>query len=56
MTIFHEPLPSGELGAVRICAFTLVILGAASLARQQRGVPSAADGPAGDPGRVAFGS
>ena len=37
MTIFHEPLPSGALGAVRICAFALVIVGAALLARQQRG-------------------
>ena len=54
MTIFHEPLPSGELGAVRICAFTLVILGAALLARQQRGVPHAVEGTAGDPGRVAL--
>jgi hypothetical protein len=42
MTIFNEPLPSGALGAVRICAFTLVIVGAVSLARQQRtGVPAA---------------
>ena len=55
MTIFHEPLPSGALGAVRICAFALVIVGAASLARQQRGVP-AADGAVGERGHVAFGS
>jgi hypothetical protein len=31
-----------------------VILGAASLARQQRGVPSAADAATGEPGRMAF--
>ncbi len=36
MTIFDEPLPAGALGAVRICAFTLVILGAVSLARHQK--------------------
>jgi hypothetical protein len=53
MTIFHEPLPSGGLGAVRICAFTLVILGAALLARQQRGMPAAGEAT-GEPGRVAF--
>jgi hypothetical protein len=44
MTIFDEPLPSGALGAVRICAFTLVIVGAVLLARQQRtGVPATED-------------
>jgi hypothetical protein len=44
MTIFAEPLPSGALGAVRICAFTLVIFGAVSLARQQRtGAPASED-------------
>ena len=37
MTIFHEPLPSGALGAVRICSFALVIVGAVSLARHQKG-------------------
>ena len=36
MTIFDEPLPDGALGAVRVCAFSLVIVGAALLARQQR--------------------
>jgi hypothetical protein len=44
MTIFAEPLPSGALGAVRICAFALVIVGAVSLARQQRtGAPATED-------------
>ena len=37
MTIFEEPLPSGTLGALRIAAFALVILGAVALARHQRG-------------------
>jgi hypothetical protein len=42
MTIFHEPLPSGWLGAVRISAFALVIFGAVSLARHQKGASAAA--------------
>jgi hypothetical protein len=54
MTIFHEPLPSGGLGAIRICAFTLVIVGAALLARQQRGAPAVVEGAAGGTGRVAL--
>jgi hypothetical protein len=40
MTIFDEPLPGGALGAVRVCAFSLVIVGAALLARQQRVAPT----------------
>ena len=48
MTIFAEPLPSGALGAVRICAFTLVIAGAVSLARQQRTGAPATDDPRDD--------
>jgi hypothetical protein len=34
MTIFHEPLPSGPFGVVRVCAFITVILSAVLLARQ----------------------
>jgi drug/metabolite transporter (DMT)-like permease len=37
MTIFHEPLPSGMLGALRVAAFALVVAGAVALARRQRG-------------------
>lgn len=37
MTIFHEPLPSGMLGVLRITAFALVVAGAVALARHQRG-------------------
>ncbi len=37
MTIFHEPLPSGMLGTLRIAAFGLVVAGAVALARRQRG-------------------
>ena len=42
MTIYDEPLPEGALGAVRVCAFSLVIVGAALLARQQRVAGTAA--------------
>jgi hypothetical protein len=41
MTIFDEPLPSGLLGAARIAAFVLVILGAVALARHQKGAAAA---------------
>jgi hypothetical protein len=44
MTIFHEPLPSGGLGVLRISAFALVVVGGVALARHQRGT-SAAAGP-----------
>jgi hypothetical protein len=50
MTIFDEPLPGGALGPVRICSFALVIVGAVSLARHQKGASAAArerlEGPA----------
>ena len=41
MTIFHEPLPSGKLGALRIAAFALVVVGGVALARHQRGTSAA---------------
>lgn len=34
MTIFHEPLPGGWLGAVRVAAFAAVVAGAVTLARR----------------------
>lgn len=43
MTIFHEPLPSGALGGVRIAAFGLVVAGAVALARPQKGAAAGAD-------------
>jgi hypothetical protein len=42
MSIFHEPLPDGWLGAVRIASFALVVVGAVSLARHQKGASAAA--------------
>jgi hypothetical protein len=45
MTIFHEPMPSGMLGVLRVAAFALVVTGAVALARHQRGgVPAPATG------------
>jgi hypothetical protein len=35
MAVFHDPLPSGALGAARIIAFTVVVVGAALLTRPQ---------------------
>jgi hypothetical protein len=35
LTLFHEGLPSGALGALRILAFACVVLGAATLARPE---------------------
>jgi hypothetical protein len=32
MVLFHEPLPSGVIGAVRVAAFAAVIVGAVLLA------------------------
>jgi len=32
MVLFHEPLPSGWIGAVRVAAFTAVVAGAVLLA------------------------
>ncbi len=42
MTIFNEPLPSGWLGGVRVASFALVVIGAVSLARHQKGASAAA--------------
>ena len=42
MTIFHEPLPVGWLAPLRIASFVLIILGAVSLARHQKGASAAA--------------
>jgi hypothetical protein len=42
MTIFNEPLPGGWLGAVRIASFALVVFGAVSLARHQKGAAAVA--------------
>jgi hypothetical protein len=36
MTLFAEPLPHGALGAVRVAAFALVVVGAVALARHGR--------------------
>jgi hypothetical protein len=41
MTIFSEPMPGGWLGAARIAAFTLVVVGAVALARHQKGAADA---------------
>ena len=35
MTLFHEPLPAGALGVLRIVAFVLTVAGAALLARPE---------------------
>lgn len=35
MTIFHEPLPGGALGAVRVLAFGTLVIGAVFLARRR---------------------
>ncbi|MGZ4440295.1 MAG: hypothetical protein ACXVZN_08025, partial [Gaiellaceae bacterium] len=35
MTLFHEPLPAGALGVLRIVAFVLTVGGAALLARPE---------------------
>jgi hypothetical protein len=44
MTIFHEPLPDGALGVLRITAFAAIIPSAVLLARDDGAV--AADGRA----------
>jgi hypothetical protein len=41
VTLYHEAIPSGPLGAARIAAFSLVIAGAVLLARAE---PSAEPG------------
>jgi hypothetical protein len=43
MTIFHEPLPSGALGALRILAFVAVVAGAVGLSRHQKGAGAVGD-------------
>jgi hypothetical protein len=45
MTIFHEPLPGGWLGVVRVASFALVVVAAVALARQQKGASAAAQQP-----------
>lgn len=49
MTIFDEPLPSGALGALRVAAFALVVLGAVALARHGRGGVAAGEHPLAGP-------
>jgi hypothetical protein len=39
MTIFHEPLPSGWVGAIRVLAFALVVTGAVLLAARTKAAP-----------------
>ncbi len=46
LTLFHEPLPGGPLGALRLAAFACVVVGAATLARDDSG-PLVASGLAG---------
>lgn len=53
MTIFHEPLPAGAFGALRIAAFALVVVGAVALARHQRGASAAPGLPSADRPQVA---
>jgi hypothetical protein len=40
MTIFHEPLPDGALGVLRIAAFAAIMLSAVLLARDDGAVPA----------------
>jgi drug/metabolite transporter (DMT)-like permease len=51
MTLFHEPLPGGALGVVRLVAFALTVGGAALLARPEAG-GSAAQPPSWQPRSV----
>ena len=39
IALFHEQVPGGGLGALRVAAFALVVVGAAVLARGERGEP-----------------
>jgi hypothetical protein len=39
IALFHEQVPGGGLGALRVAAFALVVAGAAVLARGERGEP-----------------
>jgi hypothetical protein len=67
MTIFHEPLPGGVFGVLRVCSFAAVILSAVLLVRRERDGSAEADvpdlggraemdaGPHGEPERVAAG-
>jgi hypothetical protein len=36
MVLFHEPLPSGLIGAVRVAAFVVVVAGAVLLAARSK--------------------
>jgi hypothetical protein len=47
--LFGDSVPSGGLGAVRIGAFVLVVLGAAALAMRQHGADAPAAGIGGEP-------
>jgi hypothetical protein len=42
IAVFHEHLPGGVLGGMRIAAFVLVVAAAAELARTQSSAPSSA--------------
>lgn len=44
MTLYHEPLPHGALGALRIAAFVAVVGGAALLARPEETEPAVLPG------------
>jgi len=37
MVLFHEPLPSGWIGAVRVAAFAAVVAGAVLLGTRSKG-------------------
>lgn len=45
MALFHEPLPGGARGALRVLAFLAVVGGAALLTRPETAVPQAEPGP-----------
>lgn len=51
MTIFGEPLPGGWAGALRIVAFTMVVVGAVGLARPERTVEQPGGDAEGAPAR-----
>lgn len=48
--VYHEHVPNGLLGALRVVAFICVVLGAAAVARKERVVePAPKPGPALEP-------
>jgi hypothetical protein len=53
MVIFHEPLPAGALGALRIAAFAAVVTGAALLTRPSNSGEAIGDGAGAAGGRAA---